>query len=556
MRRLIAGAVLLPAVATGQTVRGSVTHRGSSAPALGAIVTLERVSRVGEPGLEVHSVLVDERGTFSLRATPGTTLAIVVRRIGLRPFRSDTMTLAPGETRRLEIALDAINPGVENAFTLERVTVSGATPCRTANDQSVRIAELWDNAQTALLATVISTRDSLVRRRLIRYERSRDPATLAIQSENVCAFDAMGGTTGGFFRSLPGDSLSKVGYWQRIGTGIARFHGPDENAILSPTFLADHCFTVVAPAPGGEDLVGLGFEPAEHRRQGDAPPEIRGTIWLDRLTSELRTLEFTWTTLPAGIPELALGGHVRYSRLSWGPWFVQDWWLRMPEGLPSDRTASSRFGILEEGGLVQAADAALLGAKPATISGTIRDAASRPLAEAAISIAGTSLRTVSDAEGRFTIDSVPPGLQVVVADHPRYDALGVRAAEENLLLDAGSERALILDAPSDAQIPERLCGAPLEAGHGTLRLIVLEAVTLVPVPGMRVTLADRKAKVSGSGFFTQAETDSRGAALFCSAPAERLLEVTATTTDKRATTFELALPASGMKVRVVHLVRR
>ena len=144
----------------------------------------------------------------------------------------------------------------------------------------------------------------------------------------------------------------------------------------------------------------------------------------------------------------------------------------------------------------------------------------------------------------------------MLVDHPRYEALGVHAAEENLLLDAGSERALKLDAPSDAEIPARLCGAPLEVGHGTLRLIVVEAVTLVPVPGLRVTLADRTAKVSGSGYFTQAETDSRGAALFCSAPAERLLEVTATTADKRVTTFELALPASGMKVRVVHLVRR
>ncbi len=190
------------------------------------------------------------------------------------------------------------------------------------------------------------------------------------------------------------------------------------------------------------------------------------------------------------------------------------------------------------------------------LTGIIRDGASLPLAGAAISIANTSLRTVSDEKGRFSIDSVPAGLQSIVAEHPRYEALGVRAAEQDVLLDAGSHRALVLDAPSDAEIPARLCGARLEAGEGTLRLIVIDAVTGVPVLGLRVTVADRNARISGSGYLANAETDVRGTAVFCGAPAERLLEVTATTADKRATTFELALPASGMKVRVVALARR
>lgn len=554
-RRLIVATIFVPATASGQSVRGVVTERATSAPAVGAIVTLERVTRIGEPGLEVHSVLVDERGTFSLRAIQGTTLAIVVRRIGSRPFRSDTMTLAAGETRRLEIALDAIKPGIGNAFTLERVTVSGVTPCRTAHDQSVRIAELWENAQTALLATAISTRDSLVRRRVIRYERSLDPATLAIRREDVRFFDAFAGTDGGFFRSISGDSLSKAGYWQRTGTGAARFHGPDENALLSPAFLSDHCFTLDKSHDDENGLIGLGFEPAPHRRNGDTPPEIQGTIWLNAATSELRLVEFTWTTFPYGVPAMRVGGRVEFARLPWGPWFARRWWLRMPEGLPSDRgTLARRFGILEEGGLVQTGAESVTEA-PAVVTGIIRGGASQPLAGAAISIANTSLRTVSDDRGRFSIDSVPAGVQSLVAEHPRYEALGVRAAEQDLLLDAGSHRALILDAPSDAEIPTRLCGE-LEAGRGTLRLIVVEAVTLVPVPGLRVTMTDRNAKVAGSGYLTQAETDSRGAALFCGAPAERLLEVTVAAADKRTTSFELALPASGMKVRVVHLLRR
>lgn len=553
LRRQLAGICLLPALAWGQSVRGVVTDRSSSAPAHSAIVTLERV-RPGEKGLEVRSVLVDERGAFAIVAPSAGTFAILVRRIGSRPFRSDTITLVVGETRRVDIALDAIRPGVNNAFNLDRVTVSSATPCRTATDHSVRIADLWENARTALLATRIADRDSLVRRRLIRYERSRDPATLAIRHEQVRAFDATGGTGGGFFRSISADSLSKVGYWQRNGTGSARFHGPDENALLSAEFLADHCFTVTESDSARRDLVGLSFEPAESRRGGDTPPEIRGTIWLDRLTSELRTLEFNWVTLPPGIPDLPLGGFVRYSRLSWGPWFVQNWWLRMPEGLALERGATTgRFAVFEEGGVVQAADAVATGARPATVAGVLRDPASLPLVGALIAISGTSLKTVTDREGRFAIDNVPPGLQVLVAEHPRYESLGVPAAQLDLLLEEGQKRDLVINASRDDEIPSRLCGDALPERSGVLRLTVVDARNKQPIPGLRVTLSEREAK-AGAGYVAKQVTDARGVVLFCGAPAETLLGVT-TAMDERATAFELALPASGMKSRVLQLGR-
>ena len=553
LRRLGAGAALLPGIAWGQTVRGVVTDR-SSAPAHSAIVTLERI-RPGERSLEVRSVLVNERGAFAIVAPSVGTFAILVRRIGSRPFRSDTMTLGAGEVKQLDVMLEAVRPGVADAHALDRVLVASATPCRTASDLSVRIAELWENARTALMATAIADRDSLVRRRLIRYERSRDPSTLAIRSEQVRAFDAMGGTTGGFFRSISADSLSKVGYWQRNGTGSARFHGPDENALLSAEFLADHCFTVTDPDSTRRDLVGLSFEPAESRRGGDTPPEIRGTIWLDRQTSELRTLEFNWITLPPGIPDLPLGGFVRYSRLSWGPWFVQNWWLRMPEGLTVERgSTGSRFAVFEEGGVVQAADVLSFGARPATVRGVLRDPTSQPLAGALITISATSLKTVTDREGRFAIDSVPPGLQVLVADHPSYESLGVSAAQLDLLLEEGQPRDLVINTSRADEIPSRLCGNALPERSGVLRLTVVDGRNKKPIPGLRVTLSEREAKISGAGYVAKQVTDDRGVVLFCGAPAETLLGVT-TAMDERATAFELALPASGMKSRVLQLGR-
>src|SRR5262245_14174469 len=94
--RLVAAALVLPATTWGQSVRGVVTDRVTSAPAYSAIVTLERVT-AGQRGLEIRSVLVDDRGNFALSAPSAGTFAILVRRIGSRPFRSDTMTLGAGE---------------------------------------------------------------------------------------------------------------------------------------------------------------------------------------------------------------------------------------------------------------------------------------------------------------------------------------------------------------------------------------------------------------------------------------------------------------------------
>lgn len=352
--RLLVAMAFVPSFAMGQSVRGKVTERATSAPALGAIVTLERVNVDGQSRREVRSVLVDEQGAFEVGATSGGLYTIFVRRIATRPFRSDTMRLAGGDVRRLDVSLDAIKLDGSVGFMLDRVTVTSATPCLTSQNEATRIASLWENTRTALLSTAIATRDSLVKRRLIRYERSLDPATFAIQREDVRFFDAYAGSEGGFFRSISGDSLSRAGYWQRTGTGAARFHGPDENALLSSAFLSDHCFTLDESDGDGHGLIGLGFEPADHRRSDDTPPEIRGTIWADASTSELRMLEFTWLTFPHGVPAMRVGGRVEYARLTSGPWFVRRWWLRMPEGLPSDRgTPAGRFGILEEGGLVQ-----------------------------------------------------------------------------------------------------------------------------------------------------------------------------------------------------------
>ena len=83
----------------------------------------------------------------------------------------------------------------------------------------------------------------------------------------------------------------------------------------------------------------------------------------------------------------------------------------------------SAFTIVRRGSFTAAI--LLLAAVPVlaqqTISGQVRHAVTqKPIANVAIIIEGTSLVAVTDAEGKFSIPSVPPGAHHVVINHPGF----------------------------------------------------------------------------------------------------------------------------------------
>src|SRR6185436_1397835 len=90
-------------------------------------------------------------------------------------------------------------------------------------------------------------------------------------------------------------------------------------------FATTHCFRAVAGAT--DSIVGLAFEPAPRRRQSD----VTGTLWINRVTSELRFIEFTYVNIPVQLRNLGLGGRVDFKRLPSGAWIVSYWRIRMPQ---------------------------------------------------------------------------------------------------------------------------------------------------------------------------------------------------------------------------------
>ena len=533
----------IPGTATAQTVRGNVYDQARPSPAVGAIVTLERVSSPLALPVHVRSVLTDESGTYSIRASDAGTYRVLVRRIGSKPYRSDAFDVAASETRRLDIYLERFQATTSEYTELGRVTVLRITPCETNPADAVRIARLWDDARTALMATEISIRDSLVPQRLVRFVRNLNPESLEIQSEFLYDFSAPRSARPGF-TSPPGDSLSQVGYWRRVNKQNFKFYGPDANALLSQAFVEDHCFAITANdnRPG---QIGLAFEPVEYRR--GSPPEIRGVVWLDGVTSELRSLDFNWLKFPIRGPTENLGGEVRFMRLPEGSWLVHRWRLRMPQEVvvPDSKgrltvASTRRFGILEEGGFV---DSPRLrdGERPATISGTVRDGDGKLLAGARVVVTGTSLSATSDFRGRYAIDNVPPGVRMVTVEHHLYEALGVRAGEAKVLLDEGAVRDVSFDGPDAEEVAGMLCGGATERGRVTLRLTVLDSATARPIQGLRLSLAERDGPADGDSYARDLEADANGVVTFCNAPANRPLALTARI-GKVSARVELKLP--------------
>ena len=81
--------------------------------------------------------------------------------------------------------------------------------------------------------------------------------------------------------------------------------------LLSESFVDIHCFQAEPWTKDDRDWVGIGFKPAESRR---GMVGIRGTLWLDRRSAELRTLEYDYVNLPTLLRSPRAGGSVGFLR--------------------------------------------------------------------------------------------------------------------------------------------------------------------------------------------------------------------------------------------------
>jgi len=301
----------VPATLTvAQTVRGLLTDSVSRAPLAGAFLTL-----IDERGAERARAMTNGAGEFTLNAPAAGTYRLRSKRIGFRPLISPPLALRAGEAMGYNAAIDPI------PISLREVVVAGDRQCDIESGASV--AALWDEIREALAAVAWTARVPAYWFETTIFERD---VNVSGRPRNP---DSTWHDAG--FRKLPFRNyateaeLDRQGYVIVTDTGWV-YRAPDADVLLSNTFLRTHCFETKNGRGDSEGLLGLVFTSARDRR----PPDITGTLWVDRQTSELRRMEFSYIRLPEDVVAPRAGGRIEFMRLPNGAWIVREWVIRMP----------------------------------------------------------------------------------------------------------------------------------------------------------------------------------------------------------------------------------
>ena len=509
---LAVGAALIGAASTGsvaeaQTVRiRAIT--GADLPVVGALVSLRRAN-----GTRAAQALTDENGRATLRASAGT-YRVRGDRIGFVGINGPEVVLAADDTTTVVLRMP------EERVILPELTVSGdrSRVCRINDEAGTLMAALWSEARKALqgaeltrlgqpplLEVTTFERDLDVRRR-VKSERSSTQRTRSTRP----------------FASLDPAQLIANGFVEDRGSETW-YYGPDANLLLSDQFVEVHCFTVRGAPKDAPHLIGLAFEPTKGRRV----PEIKGTLWLDRSTAELRFLEFEFTNLRRNLATGNEGGRVEFERLPTGGWIVSDWAIVMPLlGRISAGTYTAErdtlLGLRETGGraTVIGAGTEAVARNRAVVSGTVFDSTiGRPLAGVVVTLGGGSYRDTTDEDGRYRIETPTQGSFLIEYRHPRLDALGMSPLRGSATLTRGHTRT------ADAAVPgfERLwsgCGQSMvDRDNRTMLAGIVRDSVGQPLPYGAVEIG-----WSGrTGRRVTVAADGNGRYLVCGAPANERL---------------------------------
>lgn len=524
-----------------QVVRGRLVGEEGGLPLEGALVVLEG------PSGDVASVLSDAAGRFLLHVPSAGVYTLRADRIGHASTRSDTLRLSAGDT--LEVRLAAAVAPVR----LEGLEVSGERRCSLRPEAGRAVSTVWEEARKALAAAAFTEASGVYAYRTRRYVRELDERGRRVQSEQSSVDRSFRRAP---FESLPPDTLVDRGFVQEDPEGDLYF-APDAAVLLSDAFLATHCLGLVEGSGESNGLLGLAFEPVGGRDLAD----IRGVVWLDPSTAELRRVDFTYDGLDPALRSDALGGRVTFRGLPDGRWIVAEWRIRMPTAsLVADYRGGRRLaltGIREVAGEVDRirdqAGNTVLAAERATLTGAVFDeTGATPLEGAVVSLVGTDATAVTEADGFFRLPDLAGGVYAVTFSHARVPSAFGPPEPVEVTLTTGQVSRVRLVAPSAADLLDAACGGGTwPEGSGALAGTVRDDDTGQAVPGavVRVTwtgfrLLDRDvlgARDSG----TRAEADDEGRYVACGIPPDRLLRVEAEAGPRISAALEARLPVDA-----------
>ena len=485
----------------GQVIRGRITVRGTNEPVPSGIASL-----VDSAGRVMGTTLADDHGSFTLTAPASGRYAVRAERVGFRGATSRLHDIVYGQTLEVNVAVSGEN------VTLRGIKVTADRRCLVRPQEGLAAAQLWDEARKALNATTLTQMAQATARqrrdphrftvRIRKFVRTLEPRTLAERSAR--AYEVEGESITPFMSHEP-SLLARDGYVVGEMEAGMTFYAPDATVLLSDSFLDGHCFRVQAPGRGRrDDLIGLAFEPLPRVTQLQDPRaryvDVRGVIWLDRASAELRYMEYEYANLRLEAPADDVGGQIEFRPLPDGRWVVWRWYIRMPRlerqriGDPLTATGTgwrvSLNAIEEEGGeILEVLPPGSRRVGPAAVTGVVYDGLRPgPMLGARVFLSGTSFAASTGPDGRYRIDSVPPGRYTVSVLATRFDSLLLDAPVKQVSVSAGEDTEADFGIPEPASLYGRWCaGVPMADTLGIVLGIVRDTSGLLAT-GVKVTV--------------------------------------------------------------------
>jgi hypothetical protein len=262
---------------------------------------------------------------------------------------------------------------------------------------------------------------------------------------------------------------------------------------------------------------------------------VRGTLWLDPASRELRYLEFTYTGLGKEEGLGNPGGRLDFERLENGAWIVREWTLAMPRvgrirytagqpELPPDRykvlgwlVAGGRAGVAAERNAWSEVVSELRGRVLDSLQGA-------PLAGALVVIDGEPDSTVTDSAGHFRLTIRGAGPRLVRVEHVRLGIVPDNSTQE-VRLAADQPAVVTVSVPPVERFARALCAG--EAGEGGI-LGIVRARDGTPQAGATVRASwftQVGARVALGTRDLETKSGARGIYTFCNLPLRTAIKI-------------------------------
>jgi Carboxypeptidase regulatory-like domain len=389
-RRIFASATLALCARHGlnaQVLRGVVRDSASQQGIPGVVLVL-----LDANGGALGRNITNEEGRFAVALTAAMQ-RVQFLRIGFRPR---TVTIPATTTQELDVTMPSI------PTLLSAVNVVDEATCPRRADRAAAFA-LWEQAKTALLATVVTRETNPANVVRLHYERRLDDNDRVI-AQTVRIDSAS--TDRPWVAPRPAAAFVEDGF--AVDSAHARWYsGPDADVMIDDAFARGYCFNIAEPDSARPHAVGLGFIRA-NRRRGHV--DIEGTVWIDSVSRSLTDIVFHYVGLDGRSERLRPGGRIEFQLMQNGAAMIDRWWLRVPAAKVGVQVRGfAPLEARESGGEVAHAQWRNGRAWQASL-GTVRghipgDGGGGTV----IRLLDTDYRATADSAGNFEISNLLPG---------------------------------------------------------------------------------------------------------------------------------------------------